>query len=54
VPSARAPGRRGNLYVEVQVVVPRPVDERVRELIRELGRLSPDDPRLGIFDRAAL
>lgn len=54
VPSARKAGRRGDLYVEVQVVVPRPVDERVRELLRKLNELSPEDPRGGIFDRAAL
>ncbi len=45
---------RGDLYVEVQVVVPRPVDERVRNLLRELSQLSPEDPRVGLFERAAL
>jgi molecular chaperone DnaJ len=54
VPSARAAGRRGDLYVEVQVVVPRPVDERVRELLRKLNELSPEDPRGNLFARAAL
>ena len=54
VPSARASGRRGDLYVVVQVVVPRPVDERVRELLKKLHELSPEDPRAGLFDRAAL
>lgn len=54
VPSARMPGKRGDLYVEVQVVVPRPVDERVRELLRELSRYSPENPRQGIFEKAAL
>jgi molecular chaperone DnaJ len=54
VRSARAAGRRGDLYVEVQVVVPRPVDERVRDLLRKLSELSPEDPRGGLFDRAAL
>jgi molecular chaperone DnaJ len=54
VPSARTPSRRGNLYVEVQVVVPRPVDERVRNLLRELSQLSPENPRVGLFERAAL
>ena len=33
VPLARSPGRRGDQYVEVQVVVPKPVDERVRNQI---------------------
>ncbi len=54
VQSARAAGHRGDLYVEVQVVVPRPVDERVRELLRKLNELSPEDPRGGLFARAAL
>jgi molecular chaperone DnaJ len=54
VRSARAAGRRGDLYVEVQVVVPRPVDERVRELLRKLSEFSQEDPRDGLFDRAAL
>ena len=54
VPLARAPGRRGHQYVEVQVVVPRPEDERVRNLLRELSKLSPDDPRRDLFNRAGV
>jgi DnaJ-class molecular chaperone len=53
-PSARNPGRRGDQYVEVQVMVPRPVDERVRNLLRELGRLAPEDPRRDLFARASV
>jgi molecular chaperone DnaJ len=52
VPSLRQPGHRGHQYVELQVYVPQPVDERVRELLRELGRLAPEDPRKDIFERA--
>jgi molecular chaperone DnaJ len=52
VPSARAHGRRGDLYVELQVVVPKPVDERVRNLLKELQRLEPEDPRKDLFARA--
>ena len=37
VPSARNANRRGDLYVELQVVVPKPVDERVRNLLKELA-----------------
>jgi len=44
-PSLRRPGHRGDQYVELQVVVPKPVDERVRELLHELARLVPEDPR---------
>jgi molecular chaperone DnaJ len=31
--------------VEVQVMVPRVADERTKEILRELARLNPDDPR---------
>jgi len=54
VPSARTPGKRGDQYVEVQVVVPKPVDERVRNLLRELGKLAPEDPRRDLFARAGV
>jgi molecular chaperone DnaJ len=52
VPSVRQPGRRGDQYVELQIVVPKPVDERVKELLRELDRLAPVDPRKDLFERA--
>jgi molecular chaperone DnaJ len=53
VQSARDPARRGDLYVELQVVVPKPVDERVRNLLRELERLEPENPRRDLFARAS-
>ena len=53
-PSVRHPGRRGDQIVEVQVVVPRPEDERVRNLLRELSKVDHEDPRKEIFSRAAL
>jgi DnaJ-class molecular chaperone len=52
VPSVRTPGHRGDQYVELQVVVPKPVDERVRELLKELQKIAPEDPRKDLFDRA--
>ena len=52
VPSVRQPGKRGDLYVELQVMVPKPIDERVRNLLRELARLEPENPRQDIFARA--
>src|SRR5437588_244973 len=52
VPSVRQPGKRGDLYVELQVVVPKPIDERVRNLLRELARLEPENPRRDLFARA--
>jgi len=42
VPLARQPGHRGDQYVEVQVVVPKPVDERVRALTEDLDTLFVD------------
>ena len=51
VPSVRT-GHRGDQYVELQVVVPKPVDERVRQLLKELERIAPEDPRRDLFDRA--
>jgi len=36
---------RGDQFVEVQVMVPKVADERSKELLRELARLNPEDPR---------
>ena len=43
-PAARG-GRRGDLVVEVQLVLPRMLDERSKELLREFGRINADDVR---------
>ncbi len=43
-PSLRA-AKRGDHFVEVRVVVPKIADERSKELLRELARLNPADPR---------
>ena len=43
-PSLRSDAR-GDQFVEVQVVVPRVADERTKEILRELARLNPEDPR---------
>lgn len=40
---------RGNQIVEVRVVVPRAADERSREILRELARLNPEDPRANLM-----
>jgi molecular chaperone DnaJ len=53
-PSARHAGKRGDQIVEVQVVVPKPEDERVRNLLKELSRIDPEDPRREIFSRAVI
>jgi molecular chaperone DnaJ len=39
---------KGNQIVEVHVVVPRVADERSKEILRELARLNPEDPRAGL------
>jgi molecular chaperone DnaJ len=38
-------GRRGDLVVEVRLVLPRLLDERSKELLREFGRINSDDVR---------
>jgi molecular chaperone DnaJ len=53
VVSVRDPRHRGDHYVEVQIVPPSSVDERARNLLRELGRFYEEDPRKEIFKQAA-
>jgi len=53
VPSARS-GERGDQYVEIQVVVPPPTDERVRNLMKELETVAPADPRKDLFGKAGV
>ncbi len=43
-PSLRGEGV-GSEIVEVRVVVPKVADERSKEILRELARLNPEDPR---------
>jgi molecular chaperone DnaJ len=38
-------GRRGDLVVEVRLVLPRLLDERSKELLREFGRINAEDVR---------
>jgi molecular chaperone DnaJ len=45
-------GTRGDEYVEIQVIVPKPTDERVRNLMKELEQIEPDDPRKDLFAKA--
>jgi molecular chaperone DnaJ len=53
VPSVRN-GARGDQYVEIQVVVPQPTDERVRNLMKELEAVVPEDPRKDLFAKAGV
>jgi molecular chaperone DnaJ len=49
VPSAKAEGKRGDQIVEVRIVVPQVQDERSKEILRELARLNPEDPRAELW-----
>src|ERR1700727_1559602 len=42
-------GKRGDQIVEVKIVVPKVQDERSKEILRELAKLNPEDPREGLF-----
>ena len=44
VPSPRD-GRRGDLVVEVRLVLPKLLDERSKELLREFGRINGETSR---------
>jgi molecular chaperone DnaJ len=47
-PSLRA-STRGDQFVEVRIEVPHVVDERTKEVLRELARLNPENPRAHLF-----
>ena len=49
VPSATKDGVRGDEIVEVKIAVPVPRDEETKELLRELAKLNPEDPRAELF-----
>ena len=51
VPSATQEGERGDEIVEVTVRVPMPRDERTKELLRELSKLNPEDPRAELWQK---
>jgi molecular chaperone DnaJ len=42
---------RGDQIVEVRIQAPDPRDERTRELLRELAKLNPEDPRAEIWSK---
>jgi len=43
-------GRRGDLVVEVRLVLPKLLDERSKELLREFGRINPDNVRRSLTE----
>jgi molecular chaperone DnaJ len=49
VPSATKDGARGDEIVEVKLTVPMPRDERTKELLREIAKLNPEDPRAELW-----
>ena len=48
--SATREGVRGDQIVEIRVVVPKVQDERSKEILRELGKLNPEDPRAEMLE----
>lgn len=44
-------GHRGDQIVEVAIEAPDSHDERTRELLRELGKIHPEDPRSALWSK---
>ena len=42
-------GTSGDQIVEVSLIAPKVQDERTKEILRELAKLHPEDPRADIF-----
>jgi molecular chaperone DnaJ len=51
VENSQRPEQRGDQIVTVEVMVPALQDERSREIMRELARLNPQDPRKALFEK---
>jgi molecular chaperone DnaJ len=49
-PSPRT-GIRGNQYVDIKIVVPKDINNKVKEAIKEIESLYKEDPRKGLFRR---
>ena len=49
--SATQDGVRGDEIVEVKITVPMPRDEKTKELLREIAKLNPEDPRAELWDK---
>jgi molecular chaperone DnaJ len=50
VPNSRT-GQRGDQIVEVAIQAPEPRDERTKELLREMAKLHPEDPRADMWSK---
>jgi molecular chaperone DnaJ len=44
-------GRRGDLVIEVRLVLPKMLDERSKELLREFGKINSEDVRKDFIDK---
>jgi molecular chaperone DnaJ len=44
-------GQRGDQIVQVAIEAPDPHDERTRELLRELSKIHPEDPRASLWSK---
>jgi molecular chaperone DnaJ len=53
VPSAVKEGVRGDEIVEVKLVVPALRDEKSKEILRELAKLNPEDPREELWGKVS-
>ena len=51
VPSVVNEGQRGDEIVEIQTVTPKVSDERSKEILRELAKLNPENPREELFKK---
>ena len=51
VPSAAKEGVRGDEIVEIKIVAPNIGDERSKEILRELAKLNPEDPREALWEQ---
>jgi molecular chaperone DnaJ len=45
-------GQRGDLVIEIRLVLPSVLDERSKELLREFGTLQTEDVRQGLWREA--
>jgi molecular chaperone DnaJ len=52
VPSAVKEGARGDEIVEIKLVPPKVTDERSKEILRELAKLNPEDPREALWQES--
>src|SRR5450755_1618366 len=51
VPSAVKEGVRGDEIVEIKIMSPNIGDERSKEILRELAKLNPEDPREALWEQ---